>query len=126
MDTNDIRSAKINGLRKMADWLEANSDIPIPRALGGCVFLDMSEARDIRKTAHGWTKSTTEDYFQYTLRFAPDNPEFNGTNYIVYVQKSEQTCRRVQVGTKHVEAIEAHDVPVYEWQCEPVKNDEAD
>ena len=37
--------------------------------------------------------------------------------YSLEVSKSG-TCERVQVGTRHVEATEAYDAPVFAWKCD--------
>lgn len=63
---------------------------------------------------NGWTvtKEYKDDEFSITVKDIKDpisNVQFYSTRQVV--------CERVQVGTKHVEA---HDEPVYEYQCDKV------
>jgi hypothetical protein len=115
------RQAKIDGLRALAGWLEANPEVPIPYAIDATVFTDMAEARAIRKHAHGWSKGGSGDWLTYMLSFAGDG--YSGVGYHILVAKADASCRRVQKGVKHVEAVEAHDEPVYEWVCDPAAGD---
>lgn len=117
---NITREEQIAGIRRLADALEANSEGRIP-TIYIVLYAEMAEARAIRsQMPHGWTKTNhkTSSYISYTKQFCNNADSWEGVQYVIEVAKTE-TCQRVQVGTKHVEAVEAHDEPVYEWQCGP-------
>lgn len=58
-----------------------------------------------------WHKYAGQDTITYSKAFG------DTIRMAFYVNRST-TCRRVQTGTKTVEATEAHDEPVYEWRCD--------
>ena len=119
MSDNTTRQDKINGIRALADFLEANPDVTLPYNVGINLFVEMAEARDIRKGTYGWRKEADGNYFQYIKDFCPELGKYNNVSLNVYVPKSEDTCKRVQTGTRTVEAVEAHEEPIYEWVCGP-------
>jgi hypothetical protein len=122
----EIRAAKIAGLRAMADWLEANPAATMGFSSEVSLWVDLAEAREIRKAAPGgWSKGDRDFAVAYSQVFTPDLPEYHQIAYRLYVSKSE-TCEQVQVGTEHVEAVEAHDKPVFEWRCGPAADDPAE
>jgi hypothetical protein len=111
-----VRAAKIAGLRAMADWLEANPAATMAYSSEVSTWVDLAEAREIRKmTPGGWDKSDRDFAVAYSRNFTPGLPAYHQIAYRLYVSKSE-TCEQVQVGTEHVEA---HDKPIYEWRCGP-------
>jgi hypothetical protein len=111
------RQEAIDKYRKMADWLEAHPDVPVPHgnACSG-TWLSLEDARKAMHLSGSWTKAYSENQVEYEHEVAP------GLWFWIWVSRSE-VCQRVQVGTKHVEA---HDEPVFEWKCGPEDNPESD
>jgi len=107
------RARMVSGLRELADTLEQFPGLPVP-FVSATVYTDsLDQARAARRGIHGWAKrnSAGSAYVTYEKMFGQ-------VELGIYVSKSG-ACERVQVGTTHVEAVEAHDEPVYEWRCEP-------
>jgi hypothetical protein len=123
-ETHDAdRAEMIAGLRAMADWLEAHPGVAVDRFVPVSMTLfaaSEDEARAIRAAAPGgWEKDAKGDYLSYARRFSGEGYRCV-VEYEVHVNK-QTTCERVQVGVKHVEAVEAHSEPVYEWRCAPAQ-----
>lgn len=108
------RTAAIASLHKLADFLEAHPSIELPYTMGGSVFVELHEARAAMKAAPGgWSKQVTDNYWIYE-RSMPGNVVFS-----MCVGRAEY-CRKIQIGTEHIEAVPAHDEPIYKWDCAPV------
>jgi hypothetical protein len=108
------RAASINGLRQLADFLERHPSVELPYTMGGAVFVELEEARAFMAAAPGgWAKDDAGNYWGYRKNF-PGRVEYN-----VYVSR-EQLCQKVQIGTRHVDTVEAHEEPIYKWECAPV------
>lgn len=108
------RASDIAGLRQLANWLEDHPGIEAPYAMGGAVFVELAEARDFMAEAPGgWDKRDSGDYWAYGRQFA------GHVTYTAYVAR-ENLCRKVQIGTKTVDAVPEHDEPIYRWECAPV------
>lgn len=109
------------GLQDLADFILSLPDEHTPYTISVHAYTTEAEGRQIRKLTHSWIKSTStdSDYITYTKNFTPALPGYHQVRYSVNVDKNENgsNCTRVQVGTRHVEATEAYDEPVYEWQC---------
>lgn len=104
-------------LRAMADWLEAHPAFEIPPATitvwafggGGSDFKSKIAAMG------SFEKQYTDSFVNASVSF--------GALRLVVSDWRESVCRRVQTGTRHVEAQTviteepAHDEPVYEWRC---------
>jgi hypothetical protein len=111
----------VDGLRKMADFLEKNPDL-IP--WGGTSCFRNARTIDefatlIKKTGGTWEKSADEIDMEMTQKFGPHR-------VTVYVPRNE-VCERIQTGTR-IETIPNPDfevptitqeVPVFEWVCPP-------
>lgn len=70
-------------------------------------------ARAAMASAPGnWTKKQAEDQIRYEKSYGEK------LVFSMGIWRS-QVCERVQVGTRHVEAIPAREEPVYEWRCAP-------
>ena len=108
------REEYITGLRDIADFFEARPDLPVPH-YGESIYI--------------WEKSLTNAR-ERALQMAPCEKHYVGDSYyqlakefgphkVVVSWNRDDICERVQVGTKHVPAytVEAHDEPVYEWDC---------
>lgn len=108
------RASNIAGLRQLANWLEDNPGIEMPYTMGGAVFVELTEVRAFMAEAPGgWDKKDSGDYWAYDRKFA------GHVTYTAYVAR-ENLCRKVQVGTKTVDAVPEHDEPIYRWECAPV------
>lgn len=58
-----------------------------------------------------WRKASYENQITYTKDIG------EAVRYRFHVSRAT-TCQQVQVGTKTVEAVPEHEVPVYEWRCD--------
>lgn len=108
--TADRRAATIQGLRDLADFIEAHPQIPLPFMPGFDVMFDDVDA--LRAAFHltgKWDKKYLPTYAYYRKDFGPVGLELTIAR--------DKVCRRVQTGTKRVEAVEAHDEPVWDWVC---------
>lgn len=107
----DLRADTIQGLRDLADFLEQHPRIghAVVRADG--FFDDAGELRAAIRLTGGWDK-------RYLPSFAIYTKKFGATVELELNIDRDKVCRRVQTGTKHVDAVEAHDEPVFEWICD--------
>ena len=113
----------INGLRQLADYLEARPALPVPDDLPvqGWVFSWDDDAREelaAAARAMGKAEKQVSD-FAFTLR----GPQFAGGIYY-YVGASRHTvCERVVVGTEKVEVPDPNaptiteEREIVEWHC---------
>lgn len=121
MSNSKNRAEMIANLRAMADLLEQHENLPVPYSVFLGVYPEtMEAARTARKGIFGWRKEAAPSaaFTEYSLSLGGN--EFGSVTYAMSVAKTD-TCKRVQVGTKHVEA---HDIPIYEWDCKPTEDDE--
>jgi hypothetical protein len=107
------RSAQLQGLYELIHWLVDHEDVTIPYWLQVqhiivCDTLD--EAAEVRRQI-GRCEKTANDTF---IGFERD---FGGGIKLAAVILRDSVCERVEVGTRHVEAREAYDEPVYEYVC---------
>lgn len=122
MDDKDGRKILTARLRALADWLDANPEVPVSPYGQVQVYQftdDMDIARAARASAPGgWDKDTSpvDNYITYQHKALPelDDSDKWTVQYALHVSKSA-TCERVQTGVRH---IEEHDEPVYEWKCD--------
>jgi hypothetical protein len=63
-------------------------------------------------TPGGWSKSMSDAYVSYVKNYG------GNVQLDINIERA-QVCRKVEVGTRTVPATEAHEVPVYEWECDP-------
>lgn len=121
LQADATRAAIAAGLQDLADFILSLPDDCIPYTINVATFVSEAEGREIRKLTHSWRKSTStdSDYTTYVKNFTPTLPAYRQVHYSVNVAKDDESsnCTRVQVGTRHVEATEAYDEPIYEWQC---------
>jgi hypothetical protein len=120
------RDILIARLRAMAQWLEDSPGVPVSEFSPVHVSQWTDSVDDARAVmaAHpgGWSKDTspTDNYITYRHGDAdPADPNRWNVLYQLHVRKEAGACERVQVGTRRVEAVEAHDEPVWEWRCAP-------
>jgi len=107
------RAAYVNGLRQLADFVEAHPELPVPFAGGHNVFVGTKAelATFARLPGVRWDKSVDPNYFYIRHTFD------GGHSYDINVQR-EQVCRKVVTGTRLVPAEPAHEVDVFEWVCD--------
>jgi len=103
----------VQGLRDLADFLESRPDVGVPSFSDFNMFTHSQEdfARRMRLMGSG-EKRQAYSYLMLEKKFGPLTLALN-------ILQSD-VCERVQVGERKVEArpaIEAHTVPVYEWDC---------
>lgn len=115
----EIRNRQINAIHALAEWLSDHPNVPIQYGLTITNYLDMESARDARRDSYGWDKTHDDYSFVYRQTFTDeDTAAWSAVRYEIRVAKSDATCKRVQTGTRHVDAVEAHDEPVYKWVCD--------
>jgi len=112
-----------NGLRMIADFLEAHPEIKLPEAQLSCyAIFNKDEAAAVVRAMGNVKKEYDDNLFLLSKDFGAIN--------LRYVGQRSAVCEKVQVGMKevpeHVEpAVEAqpervvptHTEPVYEWKC---------
>jgi hypothetical protein len=138
------RESAIKGLRAVADFLEANENIPIPTevdlprwekkpALKFYAWYEQGDRGDeqrayLQKFSRGFGKVDK----QFTEQFFHLKGEEDGFT-IDAVADRDKVCKLVATGTRHVDARpervlpetvipaeEEHDEPVYTWECGPL------
>jgi hypothetical protein len=119
------RAEFVAAVHKLADFYRDHPDIPAPYELTAYVYADISTARLAMHLAGLWSK----DYMANSVYYGRDIRGTNGGPGEVSIQiivPRGQVCERVQTGVRHVEAVPAHDEPVFEWQCSGTDDDVAD
>lgn len=118
------RAEFANGLREMADWLEAHPQVPVPYTVNANYHIynwnengqDYEKDLDIRRKAThlsgNWNTELIGDMAYYTR-------EFSGNVDFCVMTSRATVCKRVKVGTREVPAREARTEDVYEWECGP-------
>lgn len=113
VDVATKRQAQIDGLREMLDLLEAQPGLRLPYWLIEDQSVYATDEADLllKRKMLGKTvdKVVTDSFFGFAQHFGPITLK-------VLVQR-EVVCERVKTGTKHIEAVEAHDVDTYEYVC---------
>lgn len=112
------RQLTVAGLRQLADWLEANPDVPVTKydQVGVVAFgSGKAEAGAVALAAPKMDKRYTSGLFEGSVKFA------GNVRYEINIAR-EQVCTKRVVGTKHVEEVTypAHDEDVVEWDCTPI------
>jgi hypothetical protein len=99
-DTEQERAEKIAGLRKLANWLEAQPEAQMPPQIAIAEWCKTKQtlADRMRQLGGHWEKqeNPTDGYFELHLNFSP------GIYYELFA-KRENVCERVVIGTKEVE-----------------------
>lgn len=104
------RAALITGLRDLADFLEQHPQVEGPYNPTLNAFADLAQVRAATHMSGTWTKEYISNWVAYRKQFGPVTLDLNIDR--------DQVCRKVQTGTKRVDAVEAHDEPVFEWICD--------
>lgn len=118
---DDQRQQFIDGLRSLADFMEANAVVPVPY-IGSMIHTvrDREAFIPIARALGAGTKEYTNEYFFFGKSFGQE---------IIYklVIKREKVCEAKVVGTRiipaHViparreEEIAEHTEEIIEWEC---------
>lgn len=114
-----------DGLRQIADFLEAHPEIDLPEARLTNYSLDKSKAPLVARAMGKAEKVWADTLFTLRRNFGEITLEYHGLR--------SNICERVIVGKTHVpevhvpariaeeaHTVPAHEEPVYEWRCSPV------
>lgn len=125
-----VAQAYVDGLRELADWIEANgdhldasSDFFYDNMVMSFLRHDRDEFVNVAQLLGGKrTKDGDDSYFRVKRSFGP-------IEVTVFAQRKD-VCERVVTGTRHIPAqvipaseervIEARDEEIVEWVCEPL------
>jgi hypothetical protein len=118
-----------NSLRKIADFLESHSEIPLPEENLTCYGLHNKQTAALVARALSNGGRCDKVYADTLITLKRD---FGGV-HLTYMGVRSNVCEQVKVGTKVVPeqyvaprpAVEAHVVPeheeaIYEWRCSPM------
>lgn len=124
MSEPEKREAWVEGLRQLADFVEAHPEMPLPMS-GATLYLWGADAKTelaaLVRILGNVEKEASESFFGVTRRFGP---------HALSVKASrENVCQRVVVGTKTetyqvppegIEMVErTRSVELVEWICPP-------
>jgi hypothetical protein len=108
-----------DGLRSLANWLDAHPEVPRPSQHTVDQYLwdsDIFDGMDmiqtmaqIAKSMGSCNKSSSNGIFTLNKTF--------GTVTLRIADISKQVCEKVVTGKRHVEAQEAYEVEDIEWKC---------
>ena len=110
-----------DGLRHIADWIEAHEDIGLPSNELQCFSMDeKSEAAKVLMALKPCDKVYSDTLFVIKRAFGPIT--------LKYYFSRDKVCTPRVVGTKVVpatperiiEAMPEHVVEIIEWDCEPI------
>lgn len=112
--SNDVLAIR---LRQLADWLQANPDVPSPLSVDLSVYTDVDTARKGMHLSGPWEKDTGDYYVTYAHKVS-DSTDDIPVRFRLVINR-EQVCTRVQTGSRHIpaETLPARDEPIYEWNC---------
>lgn len=110
--THADRARIIQAYRDLADFLEHFPQVPAPTWVQEDAFSDAAGIHDAIHLTGSWRKNWGSSYLSYIKDFGP------AFTLQVNVARGD-VCRKVQTGVKQVEAVEAHEEPVFEWVCDP-------
>ena len=107
------RAVYVRGLRALADFVEAQTTLPVPcpTSLNTFVSSKAELVAVVRTTGIRWTKDANGDYFYIRVLFE------GGHYYDVNVARN-QVCRKVVTGTRVVPATPERVVEEFEWVCD--------
>jgi hypothetical protein len=131
--SNEIaRQEYIEGLRQLADLLEATPDLPAPRMeYNSARWSAWSNAAEVARLASlvpGQMHKNDPNANDYNAEYYELTSSVQFGPFRLIVQSYRTTvCERVQTGTKRtmIEAVKAaparfEDVPVFEYVCSPL------
>lgn len=105
------REGIIDGLRVLADFLEARPDVPLPYLGTLHAFAEPDELPVVARALNGFTKSHDGNFLSLVK---------NVGGFELHVNfASEAVCERVVVGTEEVpeKITPAHTKEIVEWKC---------
>lgn len=111
----------IDGLRAIADFYSAHTELPLPQDLGLYVWLSefSEDKRPVRVRLAEWARALGRaDKYATDSAFGLQRL-FGGVQLKVLASR-ESVCVARQIGTRIVPAQEEREVPVYEWDCDPI------
>ncbi len=117
----DPRAEFIAGLYELADWFYSHAECPIPCQCQVDIFAHSKEQfLEMRRQAGCTEKATVGDWMIFRKKFS------GGVRIDINISK-ENTCRRIKIGERTVEAKPARTVElpaepehveeIYEWRC---------
>lgn len=111
-ESNDRRDY-VQGLRELADFIEAHSDVPLPWPSAQNAFIaDKTGLAAIARACGGrWEKNATESFFFIRKAFT------GGHAYEVNVTR-ETVCHKVRTGTHIEPATPEREVETFKWVCD--------
>lgn len=113
MKDNEERRAFVNGLRQMANFVEANEELPVPMGCSMNVFV--THRRELAALARvggaKWEKRANGNYFSLVVTFDGKH------TYEINIER-QQMCRRVVTGKRVVPAEPEHEVEEFAWVCD--------
>lgn len=110
---SDKRAKLTRGLRELADFLDANPDVPV-RGLDCCINVFADDKAHIVRTARiaGWQKNYNGNWFALQRWFGDGAIQLD-----VNIERGE-ICRRVVTGTEVIPAQPERTVDTVEWVCD--------
>ncbi len=104
----------VQSLRLIADWFEANPEVPIPHDADVFYLYSLDTRKEMEMVARifgSCEKEYTAGLFKLKKKF--------GEIEMCVVATREQVCKRKVVGAKLVpeQVIPAHNVDIVEWEC---------
>jgi hypothetical protein len=103
------RQETINGLRQLADYLQARPDVPMPYFGMVNAFGQASELSVVARAMGEFAKDHNGEFLALVKSFGPVSLHVNFS--------SSEVCERVVVGTEEVPAKPAHTREIVEWKC---------
>ena len=113
----------VSGLRALADWYESHPEMPVPMYTPFNVWVDIHYSDPVevkaliadfaRKLPGKVSKESNEQTFKVSA-------DFGGGITLGAGALRSVVCTPKQVGTRIIPATEAREVPIYEWDCDPI------
>lgn len=103
------RQETIDGLRELADYLDARPNVPLPYLGMMNAFAEAEKLPVVARAMGEFTKDQNGNFLSLVK-------DFRGVELRVNFA-SEDVCERVVVGTEEVPAKPAHVREIVEWRC---------
>lgn len=103
------RQATLDGLRALAEYLEARPDVPLPFLRMVNAYGQPEDLAVIAKAMGGFQKDHYGDYLALVKTFGPVKLHVSF--------HSQDVCERVVVGVEEIPAKPAHTREIVEWKC---------
>lgn len=121
--SNTKRQDMAAALHRLANDI-ADGRLPIPYDISVGNYWQVNEDGTIGEahtvdTIHATMAATPGDWSKrYAGEWIVYEKQYHKSVTVSYALGRDLVCKKVQVGTRTVEAREAYDEPVYEWKCE--------